>query len=120
MGIARSGLAVKIGLTRDETSKEMHVNTRMGVVSPKGLQLAAAGAVSRHLDTLAGKTIGEVYNNHFKGELMFRTYRRLLAERFPGVNEGPDSGTYANQPASGPVLISSIVNRKMPPNRNIQ
>jgi hypothetical protein len=67
----------------------MHVNTRMGVVSPEGLQLAAAGAVSRHLDTLAGKTIGEVYNNHFKGELMFRTYRRLLAERFPGVKVIP-------------------------------
>ena len=41
--------------------------------------------VSRHLDTLEGKTIGEVYNNHFKGELMFQTYRRLLKERFPGV-----------------------------------
>lgn len=61
------------------------MNTRMGVVSPEGLELAAAGAASRHLDTLAGKTIGEVYNNHFKGELMFKTYRRLFQARFPGV-----------------------------------
>ena len=61
------------------------MNSKMGVISPEGLQLRAAGAVSRHLDTLAGKTIGEVYNNHFKGELMFGTYRRLLKEKYPGV-----------------------------------
>ena len=57
----------------------------MGVISPAGLHLRTAGSVSRHLDTLEGKTIGEVYNNHFKGELMFQTYRRLFKERFPGV-----------------------------------
>ena len=57
----------------------------MGVVSPEGLQQNAIAGTSRHLDTLDGKTIGEVYNNHFKGELMFETYRRLFRERFPGV-----------------------------------
>ena len=61
------------------------MNSKMGVISPEGLPLRAAGAVSRHLDTLAGKTIGEVYNNHFKGEFMFQTYRRLFKDRFPGV-----------------------------------
>jgi len=61
------------------------VNSKMGVISPEGLSLRAAGAVSRHLDTLAGKTIGEVYNNHFKGEFMFQTYRRLFKARYPGV-----------------------------------
>lgn len=65
------------------------MNEKMGVVSPEGLQLRAAGTVSPHLDTLAGKTIGEVYNNHFKGELMFRTYRRLLEARYPGVRIVP-------------------------------
>jgi hypothetical protein len=69
----------------ERTPEELAVNTTMGVVSPEGLPLRAANAVSPHLDTLEGKTIGEVYNNHFKGELMFRTYRRLLRERFPGV-----------------------------------
>ena len=58
---------------------------KMGVISPEGLQLGAIGGTTRHLDTLEGKTIGEVYNNHFKGELMFQTYRRLFKERFPGV-----------------------------------
>ena len=50
----------------------------MKVISPEGLPLGATGRVSRQLDNLEGKTIGEVYNNHFKGELMFQTYRRLL------------------------------------------
>jgi len=57
----------------------------MGVVSPEGLQVRKVGSTSRHLDTLEGKTIGEVYNNHFKGELMFETYRRLFKARYPGV-----------------------------------
>ena len=61
------------------------MNSKMGVISPEGLQLRAVNSVSRHLDTLAGKTIGEVYNNHFKGEFMFQTYRRLFKEKFPGV-----------------------------------
>ena len=61
------------------------MSEKMSVISPEGLQLGKTKEVSRHLDTLAGKTIGEVYNNHFKGELMFQTYRRLFQERFPGV-----------------------------------
>lgn len=58
---------------------------KMGVVSPEGLPLAAVRNVSPSLANLDGKVIGEVYNNHFKGELMFRTYRRLFTERFPGI-----------------------------------
>ena len=61
------------------------METKLGVVSPEGLQLRAVGGVSRHLDTLEGKTIGEVYNNHFKGELMFQTYRRLFKDKYPGI-----------------------------------
>jgi hypothetical protein len=58
----------------------------MRAISPQGLPAGATAGVSRPLDNLEGKTIGEVYNNHFKGELMFRTYRRLLKEKFPGIN----------------------------------
>ena len=61
------------------------MNERMGVMSPAGIPRSGISNVSRHLDTLNGKTIGEVYNNHFKGEQMFRAYRRLLKERYPGV-----------------------------------
>ena len=57
----------------------------MKVISPEGLPLGASGEVSRPLEDLSGKVIGEVYNNHFKGELMFRTYRRLFEEKYPGI-----------------------------------
>jgi hypothetical protein len=61
------------------------MSDKSGVISPEGLQVNQARGVTRHLDTLEGKTIGEVYNNHFKGEQMFRAYRRLFQERYPGV-----------------------------------
>lgn len=61
------------------------MNEKLSVISPEGLQVTQARAVTPHLDTLAGKTIGEVYNNHFKGEQMFRAYRRLFKERYPDV-----------------------------------
>lgn len=59
------------------------------VISPEGLPRGVAGAASRPLGDLSGKTIGEVYNNHFKGELMFKTYRRLLQAKYPGVKVIP-------------------------------
>jgi hypothetical protein len=59
------------------------------VISPEGLPLGSASGVSPPLDDLAGKTIGEVYNNHFKGELMFRTYRRLFERNHRGIKVIP-------------------------------
>ena len=61
------------------------MNERIGVISPEGLPPGATKNIAPHLTTLDGKTIGEVYNNHFKGELMFQTYRRLFTEKFRGV-----------------------------------
>jgi hypothetical protein len=65
------------------------MSEKLRVLSPEGLPREASTSLSPPLDTLAGKTIGEVYNNHFKGELMFETYRRLFAEKFPGVTVIP-------------------------------
>lgn len=62
---------------------------KIGVVSPEGLPLGSISNVAPHLDTLDGKTIGEVYNNHFKGELMFETYRRLFREKYKNVKIVP-------------------------------
>lgn len=61
----------------------------MKVVSPEGLPLAAQRGINPPLASLDGKTIGEVYNNHFKGELMFKTYRRLFEEKFRNVTVIP-------------------------------
>ena len=58
---------------------------KLGVISPEGLPLGATAGASRPLASLDGTTIGEVYNNHFQGELMFQTYRRLFREKYRGV-----------------------------------
>jgi hypothetical protein len=65
--------------------QEVWMKEKIGVISPQGLPLGVTKNISPHLDTLEGKTIGEVYNNHFKGDLMFHTYRRLFKEKFSGV-----------------------------------
>jgi hypothetical protein len=62
---------------------------KIAVISPEGLPQEGARNISRHLDSLDGKTIGEVYNNHFKGELMFRTYRSQFSKKFRNVKVIP-------------------------------
>jgi hypothetical protein len=65
------------------------VSEKIAVISPEGLSQEGARNISRHLDSLDGKTIGEVYNNHFKGELMFRTYRSQFSKKFKNVKVIP-------------------------------
>ena len=65
------------------------MNEKVAVVSPEGLPLAAQRHASPPVESLDGAVIGEVYNNHFKGELMFRTYRRLFEEKYPGIRVVP-------------------------------
>ncbi len=61
------------------------MSEKISVISPEGLPAGATSNIAPHLGTLDGKTIGEVYNNHFKGELMFETYRRLFREKYKNV-----------------------------------
>ncbi|MEI8035223.1 MAG: hypothetical protein WCH96_07085 [Betaproteobacteria bacterium] len=65
------------------------MNESMGVISPAGLSLPLTHPLSKPLNTLQGKTIGEVYNNHFKGELMFRVYREQFHAQFEGMKIVP-------------------------------
>ena len=65
------------------------MSEKIAVISPEGLPQEGARNISRHLDSLDGKTIGEVYNNHFKGELMFRTYRSQFSKKFKNVKVIP-------------------------------
>ena len=67
------------------------MSEKISVISPEGLPLGATRNITPHLSTLDGKTIGEVYNNHFKGELMFETYRRLFREKYKNVKIIPFS-----------------------------
>jgi hypothetical protein len=65
-------------------------------MSPLGLPAARYQGIAPRLETLEGKTVGEVYNHHFKGDQMFALYRQLLQRRYPGVRIVP----YTELPAS--------------------
>ena len=66
------------------------------VISPLGLPRTRDKGIAPRLESLEGKTIGEVYNHHFKGDQMFGLYRELLKQRYPGVRIIP----YTELPAS--------------------
>ena len=68
----------------------------LAVLSPLGLPAIRNEGIAPRLDTLEGKTVGEVYNHHFKGDQMFALYRQLLRQRYPSVRIIP----YTELPAS--------------------
>ena len=70
--------------------------SELEVFSPIGAEVVTKSASAPRLDTLAGKTIGETWNDDFKGDVMFPVYRELLKARFPGVRFVP----YTEFPAS--------------------
>ena len=59
------------------------------VISPIGAESVAKSSLAKRLPTLNGKTIGEVWNEDFKGDIMFPIYREMLKERFPDVKIVP-------------------------------
>lgn len=59
------------------------------VISPTGCGSVPQINLAKRLETLNGKTVCEVWNEDFKGDIMFPVYRRLLKERFPDVRIVP-------------------------------
>lgn len=59
------------------------------VISPTGSESIPQKNLARRLDTLNGKTICEVWNEDFKGDIMFPIYREMLKARFPDVKIVP-------------------------------
>ena len=59
------------------------------VVSPAGVDTVKRVSAAPRLDTLNGKTIGEVWNGVFKGDVTFPILRRLLKARYPGLEIVP-------------------------------
>lgn len=55
------------------------------VISPTGSESVKASTLAKRHATLDGKTIGEVWNNDFKGDIMFPIYRELLQARFKNL-----------------------------------
>jgi len=56
---------------------------KFDVVSPEGLQSVQQIGAAPRLETLHDKTIGEVWNGVFKGDVTFPMIRALIKERYP-------------------------------------
>jgi hypothetical protein len=55
------------------------------VVWPRGQKTVAPKAVAPRLPTLDGMTIGELWDDLFRGDEIFPLLRQALGDRFPGV-----------------------------------
>ena len=72
---------------------------QLHIVSPAGLQALKTTATAPRLADLNGKTVGEVWNGVFKGDMTFPIIRRLLQARFPGIRIVPYTD-FHHQPGS--------------------
>jgi hypothetical protein len=57
----------------------------VSVISPVGAEAVEQKNLAKRLDTLNGKVVAEVWNEDFKGDIMFPIYRELLKKRFPDI-----------------------------------
>ncbi|HOG45313.1 MAG TPA: hypothetical protein PLJ35_04315 [Anaerolineae bacterium] len=55
------------------------------VVWPRGKRTVQGIALAKRPNTLAGKTIAELWNGGFRGDEIFRILERELEKRYPGV-----------------------------------
>jgi len=62
---------------------------RLSVISPIGAEAVEQKNLAKRLDTLNGKVVAEVWNEDFKGDIMFPIYRELLKQRYPEVKIVP-------------------------------
>lgn len=56
------------------------------VVWPRGRQAVGRFRPARRLDTLEGKTIGELSNRIFRADEVFPLVEKELSSRYPGIN----------------------------------
>ena len=55
------------------------------VVSPAGVEAVKQSGAAPRLGTLEGKTIAEIWNGVFKGDVTFPVIRALLKKKYPGL-----------------------------------
>ncbi|MBX3651654.1 MAG: hypothetical protein KF771_09800 [Burkholderiales bacterium] len=66
----------------------------MQVVSPAGISAAKIINASPRIEDLNGKTVCEVWNGVFKGDITFPIIRKLLKAKYPGVKIIPFTEFY--------------------------
>jgi len=62
---------------------------RIGVVSPEGERAIAPVRRAPRLASLAGKTVGEIWNGVFNGDVTFPLIRARLIAQHPGLKVIP-------------------------------
>lgn len=67
---------------------------KLEVVSPAGITTVKLSSAARRLDDLNGKTVCEVWNGVFKGDISFPILRKLLKEKYPEVKVIPYTEFY--------------------------
>ncbi len=55
------------------------------VVWPRGKRRSEAVRFARRLDTLEGKTVGELWDWIFRGDQIFPVIEKELVKRYPGI-----------------------------------
>lgn len=58
---------------------------KLSVASPAGLEVVTATGAAPRLPDLNGRTVGELWNGVFKGDITFPIIRKLLQARYPGL-----------------------------------
>jgi hypothetical protein len=61
----------------------------INVVSPQGVEAIEQHRPAARLDNLDGKTVCEIWNGVFKGDVTFPIIRAQLQARYPGVRIVP-------------------------------
>ena len=72
---------------------------KLEVVSPAGLAAVKATGIAPRLNDLNGKTVGEVWNGVFKGDITFPLIRARLQAKYPALKIVPYAEFY-HQPGS--------------------
>ena len=62
---------------------------KLDVVSPEGLQAVKQSGAARRIESLDGKTVCEIWNGVFKGDVTFPLIRALLKARYPRLRVIP-------------------------------
>jgi hypothetical protein len=75
------------------TNKDLQME-KLEVVSPAGFSGVKISGAARRIDDLNGKTVGEIWNGVFKGDITFPMIRKLLKEKYPGVKIIPYTEFY--------------------------
>ena len=71
------------------------MDTKLSVMSPLGEYVGKEEALVSRLPDLNGKTVGEVWNGMFRGDVLFPALRELIQKRYQDVK----FVTYKEMPA---------------------